>query len=84
MQFSAALYEVFPSPLPPSPLVPSPPFSAEDVQSIVTGKLALKYAGVQIEAIQNIATASKNRSIAEFEKVKYCIKEGGSLQGFFL
>lgn len=42
--------------------------NAEDVQSIVTGKLALKYAGVQIEAIQSIAKASKNRSIADFEK----------------
>ena len=45
------------------------PCSAEDVQSIVTGKLALKYAGVQIEAIQSIARASQNRSVAEFEKV---------------
>ena len=44
--------------------------SAEDVQSIVTGKLALKYAGVQIQAIQSIAKASQNRSVAEFEKVK--------------
>lgn len=39
------------------------------MQSIVTGKLALKYAGVQIEAIQSIARASQNRSVAEFEKV---------------
>ena len=44
--------------------------SAEDVQSIVTGKLALKYAGVQIQAIQSIAKASENRSVAEFEKVR--------------
>lgn len=47
--------------------------SPEDVQSLVTGKLALKYTGVQIEAIQNIAKASQNRSIAEFQKVWCCV-----------
>ncbi len=47
--------------------------SAEDVQSIVTGKLALKYAGVQIQAIQSIAKASQNRSVAEFEKVRQTV-----------
>ena len=44
--------------------------SAEDVQGIVTGKLALKYSGPQIEAIQSIAKASQDRSVAEFEKVR--------------
>lgn len=43
--------------------------SPEDVQSIVSGKMALKYAGVELEAMQNIAKASKNRSISELEKV---------------
>ena len=43
--------------------------SAEDVQGIVTGKLALKYTGPQIEAIQSIAKASQDRSVAQFEKV---------------
>ena len=47
------------------------------MQSIVTGKLALKYAGAQIEAIQNIAKASQHRSVAEFEKVS----QPGSLLG---
>ncbi len=43
--------------------------SAEDVQSIVTGKLALKYTRLEIVAMQNIARASRERSVAEFEKV---------------
>ena len=77
--------------------------SPEDVQSIVSAKLALKYAGpqvgrvyvsmtqcmcacvydamyavmsmcrvvflLQIEAMQNIAKASQDRSVAEFEQV---------------
>jgi 26S proteasome regulatory subunit N6 len=41
----------------------------EDVQSIITGKLALKYAGAQVEAMQYIAKASQDRSVAEFEMV---------------
>ena len=53
-------------------------YSAEDVQSIVTGKLALKYAGAQIEAIQSIARASQNRSVAQFEKV-WCMWWWGML-----
>ncbi|XP_064401733.1 26S proteasome non-ATPase regulatory subunit 11-like [Halichondria panicea] len=40
----------------------------EDVHSIITGKLALKYAGPQIEAMQSIARASEHRSVAEFKK----------------
>ncbi len=45
------------------------PHSPEDVHSIITGKLALKYAGPQIEAMQSIAKASEHRSVAEFKKV---------------
>eukprot|EP00794_Sanderia_malayensis_P003666 gene3666-4183_t len=37
----------------------------EDVQSIVSGKLALRYAGKQIDAMKSIATASQNRSLLE-------------------
>lgn len=55
--------------------------SAEDVQSIVTGKLALKYTGVQIEAIQSIARASQNRSIAEFEKVLLSLRRNERVSG---
>ena len=43
----------------------------EDVQSIITGKLALKYAGAQVEAMQYIAKASQDRSVAEFEQVRH-------------
>jgi len=40
----------------------------EDVQSIISGKLALRYAGEHIEAMKCIATASHNRSLEEFKK----------------
>ncbi|NXN45053.1 PSD11 ATPase, partial [Rhinoptilus africanus] len=41
----------------------------EDVQALVSGKLALRYAGRQTEALKCVAQASKNRSLADFEKV---------------
>eukprot|EP00051_Salpingoeca_urceolata_P034704 m.26264 g.26264 ORF g.26264 m.26264 type:complete len:432 (-) comp8166_c0_seq1:101-1396(-) len=41
--------------------------NAEDVPSIISGKLALKYTGRDVEALQAIATASLNRSLAEFQ-----------------
>ena len=44
-------------------------YRPEDVQSIITGKLALKYAGAQVEAMQCIAKASQDRSVAEFKQV---------------
>eukprot|EP00079_Xenopus_tropicalis_P039604 XP_017953375.1 PREDICTED: 26S proteasome non-ATPase regulatory subunit 11 isoform X1 [Xenopus tropicalis] len=42
----------------------------EDVQALVSGKLALRYAGRQVgtEALKCVAQASKNRSLANFEK----------------
>lgn len=40
----------------------------EDVQSVVTGKLALRHAGPHIDAMKSIATASQNRSLAEFQE----------------
>ena len=49
-------------------------FRPEDVQSIITGKLALKYAGAQVEAMQFIAKASQDRSVAEFEKVRMRVR----------
>ncbi|XP_054168924.1 26S proteasome non-ATPase regulatory subunit 11-like [Oppia nitens] len=41
---------------------------AEDVQSITIGKLALKYAGKDIEALKAIANASHKRSLADFQE----------------
>lgn len=41
---------------------------AADVPSIISGKLALRYSGADLEAMQAVATAALNRSLAEFEK----------------
>lgn len=42
-------------------------YRPEDVQSITMGKLALKYAGSDIEAMKAIANASHKRSLADFQ-----------------
>ncbi|KAI8875897.1 PCI-domain-containing protein, partial [Backusella circina FSU 941] len=39
----------------------------EDVHSIVGGKVALKYAGSEIEAMKAVALAHQNRNLQEFE-----------------
>lgn len=41
----------------------------EDVQQIVSGKLAIKYAGPDIEAMKAVAQASHKRSLADFQQV---------------
>lgn len=41
----------------------------EDVQAVITGKLALRYSGPHIEVMKCIATASSNRSLKEFQDV---------------
>jgi len=48
--------------------------SPDDVHSIISGKLALKYAGVDIEAMKAVAKAYSNRSLQEFEAAKSTYK----------
>ncbi|XP_020622546.1 26S proteasome non-ATPase regulatory subunit 11-like [Orbicella faveolata] len=42
--------------------------SPDDVQSIISGKLALRYSGSQLVAMKSIANASHNRSLSEFQQ----------------
>ncbi|ORY96120.1 hypothetical protein BCR43DRAFT_557139 [Syncephalastrum racemosum] len=39
----------------------------EDIQSILSGKVALRYSGADIEAMKAVASAHKNRNLQEFE-----------------
>uniref|UniRef100_H2YB49 PCI domain-containing protein n=1 Tax=Ciona savignyi TaxID=51511 RepID=H2YB49_CIOSA len=41
----------------------------DDVQSLLSGKLALKYAGRDIIAMRSVAKASHNRSISELQEI---------------
>jgi len=41
----------------------------EDVLQLVSGKLALKYSGSEIDAMKAISQAAKKRSLADFQKV---------------
>ena len=43
--------------------------SPDEVQSIISGKLALKYVGPDVEAMKLIAQASHKRSLADFQQV---------------
>lgn len=50
---------------------------AEDVHAIVSGKIALRYQGRDVEALRAVATAYQNRSLLEFEQALTNYREGG-------
>jgi len=47
----------------------------EDIDAIISGKTAIKYAGRDIEAMRSVATAHKNRALQDFEKAKVTYKQ---------
>merc|ERR1711970_1441220 len=47
----------------------------EDVQNIVSGKLALRHAGTHVDAMKEIANASSKRSLAQFNAALAKFKE---------
>lgn len=51
---------------------------AEDVHAIVNSKVALKYAGADIDAMRAIASAHQNRSLSDFETALSKFKDGKS------
>ena len=53
-------------------------YRADDINGLITGKLAIKYAGRDIESMKAIANASSKRSLADFQKVMiilFCFRE---------
>ncbi len=44
----------------------------DDVLQLVSGKLALKYSGSEIDAMKAISQAAKKRSLADFQTVREC------------
>lgn len=47
------------------------PFRPDDVQNILSGKLALRYAGREAEALKAIAQSAIKRSLAQFQQVSF-------------
>lgn len=54
---------------------------AEDVGGIVNGKIAMRYAGADIEAMKAVAKAYQDRSLSEFEAALAKYKNGECLEG---
>ncbi|KAI9019053.1 PCI domain-containing protein [Hyaloraphidium curvatum] len=48
---------------------------AEDVHAIVSGKVALRYQGRDVESLRAVATAYQNRSLLEFEQALTSYRE---------
>ncbi len=44
-------------------------FRPDDVNALMSVKLALKYSGRDVEAMKAVAQASKKRSLADFQQV---------------
>ena len=44
-------------------------FRPDDVNALMSVKLALKYSGREVEAMKAVAQASKKRSLADFQQV---------------
>ncbi len=51
-------------------------YQPEDVQGIISGKLALRYSGREIESMKAVANAHHNRSLQDFEEAKKQFKNG--------
>ena len=43
----------------------------DDVNALMSVKLALKYSGRDVEAMKAIAQASKKRSLADFQQIRF-------------
>jgi 26S proteasome regulatory subunit N6 len=44
-------------------------YSPDDVNALMSVKLALKYSGRDVDAMKAVAQASKKRSLADFQQV---------------